>query len=87
MRVFGHRKYQAISTVEPINDEYDNNRGSDPNGAINQTIPIQDLLSEVFVDVGKSLKWRLNVRLLARLWVMFILNFLDRVHTLIAHPV
>lgn len=84
--VFGHHKYQAISTIEPIDDDEDNTRRSDPNGAINQTNPIQDLPLEVLVDVEKSLKRRLNIRLLACIWVMFILNFLDRVHTLVAHP-
>lgn len=61
--VFGHYKHRAISTVEPVDDD-DNTRGSDLNGAINQTIAVQDLPLEVLVDTEKSLKRMLNVRLL-----------------------
>lgn len=39
----------------------------------------QNMSEEEYIAAEKSLKWKLDCRLLFMLWLIFILNYLDRV--------
>lgn len=39
----------------------------------------QQMSPEELIDMGKRLKRKLDLRLLACLWLIFVLNYLDRV--------
>jgi hypothetical protein len=77
-----HYGYSSIEDLEPTtimnNHQYHPVR-TDINPKTIHTSVIENLSSEDFTEVERSLKWKLDVRLLACLWLMFILNFLDRV--------
>lgn len=80
--VLGPYKYQVIRTEELVRNDDEDTPRSDAEGEIDPSVTFEDLPLEVLISIEKSLKWRLDIRLLACVWVMFILNFLDRVHTL-----
>lgn len=80
--VFGHYKYRAIGNLDPVDvdEDDDSTRKSDPiEEGTDGPILVQDFPVEVLVKIETSLVRKLNLRLLACTWVMFILNFLDRV--------
>lgn len=74
-------EYSSIEGLEPTTIT-----NHDCNGATTNCSPkiihpagTQDLRSEDFIEAETSLKRKLDMRLLACVWLMFILNFLDRV--------
>lgn len=51
----------------------------DRNPETNRLAYAQNMQTEEFVAAEKSLKRKLDVRLLAVLWLIFLMNYLDRV--------
>jgi hypothetical protein len=47
----------------------------------NRLAVAQGMSEEEFLDSEKSLKRKLDVRLLACFWLIFVMNYLDRVST------
>lgn len=47
----------------------------------NRLAPAQALSEEEFLEAEKSLKRKLDMRLLAAVWLIFVMNYLDRVRT------
>lgn len=45
----------------------------------NRLAPAQAMSEEEFLDAEKKLKRKLDIRLLACVWLIFVLNYLDRV--------
>lgn len=45
----------------------------------NRLLPAQNMTEEVFLEAEKKLRRKLDSRLLLTMWLIFVLNYLDRV--------
>jgi hypothetical protein len=68
-----------MSTVNESRTEESDLKKVDRNQTTNRLAHAQNMSQEEYLAAEKSLKWKLDCRLLSMLWLIFILNYLDRV--------